>query len=117
ALGGTGLEGLFLEAVELLLLADVGAVGDDFGLVGVFQPGQEDGGVEAAGVGDENFFDVFAHGDFRKKAGGTLRPAPLLATGFGGRASLPVPHGGLFSSGNPGLGELASSPWQRRSSR
>ena len=61
AFRGTGLERFFLETVEFLLLSDVGAIGNHVGLVGVFEPGEKDGGVEASGVGHQDFFDVVAH--------------------------------------------------------
>jgi hypothetical protein len=50
-----GLLGLGVEPFQFVVLADVGAEGDDFGLVGVFDPGKEDGGVETTGVGEDDF--------------------------------------------------------------
>ena len=50
-LGGAGLHGLLLEALELVFLADVGAERDHLGVMLVLDPGKEDGGVEATGVG------------------------------------------------------------------
>ncbi len=61
AFGGTGLESFFFEPVEFFLLPDVGTVGDHFGLIGVFQPSEKDGGVETTGVGHQYFFDRIAH--------------------------------------------------------
>ncbi len=55
ALAGPGVEGLFLEAVQFLSLADVRAVGDHVGGVGLFQPGEQNGGVESPGVGNHDF--------------------------------------------------------------
>ena len=49
-LGGTGFLGLGVEALQFVVLADVGAESDDFGVVGFLDPGEKDGGVEAAGV-------------------------------------------------------------------
>ena len=40
---------------SFLALADVGGEGHDFAAVGVLQPFQDDGGVEAAGVGEHDF--------------------------------------------------------------
>src|SRR5690606_38246333 len=50
-LGGAGGECLLFEALELLALADVGAITNDLAAVGLFYPEQHRGGVEAAGVG------------------------------------------------------------------
>ena len=50
ALGAARFPGLGLQALEFLLLADVGAEGDQFGFVFVLQPRQDDRGVEAARV-------------------------------------------------------------------
>ena len=51
------------QPVQLAGLADVAADGDDFAVVVVlFQPGDDDGGVQAAGIGQDHFFD-FRHGD------------------------------------------------------
>ncbi len=57
ALGGTGGEGLCFEAVEFVALADVGAVGDDFGVVFFLEPEKEDGGIETPGVCDDDFHE------------------------------------------------------------
>ena len=59
-LGSAGLEGLLFEAFELGCLADIAGDGDDFTVVVVLlQPGDDDGCVEAAGVGENDLFDVF----------------------------------------------------------
>ena len=55
ALRGAGGEGLLLEAVELVALADVGAVGDDFSVVLFLEPEKEHGGIQTSGVGDDDF--------------------------------------------------------------
>lgn len=47
--------------LELFALADVGDVGDDFGVVGFLKPFKDDGCIEAAGVGEYDFLDIFAH--------------------------------------------------------
>ena len=59
-LGGAGLHGLLLKALELVFLADVGAERDHLGVVLVLDPGKEDGGVEATGVGQDDFL-LLAH--------------------------------------------------------
>ena len=54
-LRGAGLAGLLVEAVEFLLLADVGAEADHLGVVFFLDPGQEHRGVETARVSENNF--------------------------------------------------------------
>ena len=51
-------ERLLADGLELLALADVGAEGDDLAAVGLVQPAQDDGGVEAAGVGEHDLLDA-----------------------------------------------------------
>ena len=48
------------RGLELLALADVGGKRDDLALVDILQPFEDDGGIQAAGVGQHDFFD-FAH--------------------------------------------------------
>ena len=43
---------------SFLALADVGGERDDFAVIGVLQPFQDDRGVEAAGIGEHYFLDV-----------------------------------------------------------
>ena len=54
--GRAGGEGFFAGGFEIFLLADVADHGDDFAAVVFFQPGNDDGGVETAGVGEDDFF-------------------------------------------------------------
>jgi hypothetical protein len=49
------LEGLLLQSLEFLLLADVGAKGDHFGGVGLLDPREQDRGIQSAGVCQNNF--------------------------------------------------------------
>ena len=59
-LGRAGLDGLLLQAVQLGALADVAGDCDDLAVVVVFlQPGNDDGGVQTAGVRQNYLFDVF----------------------------------------------------------
>ena len=59
-LAGAGLEGLLLQAVQLVVLAHVAGHGDDLGVVVVFlQPGDDDGCIQAAGIGEHDLLDVF----------------------------------------------------------
>ena len=44
--------------LELFALADVGGEGDDFAVVVILQPFQDDRGVEAARIGEDYFFNV-----------------------------------------------------------
>ena len=43
---------------DFLALADVGGEGDDFTVVSVLQPFENDRGVEAAGIGEHYFLDI-----------------------------------------------------------
>ena len=68
-------ERLLPRRLQLLALADVGRERDHFRLVVVLQPLEDHGGVEAAGIGEDDFADV-AHGmrpeaSVRRKAGGS----------------------------------------------
>ena len=63
-LGGTGLDGLLLQTVQLAALAHVGGDGDDLGVIVVLlQPGDDDGSIQTAGIGEHNFFH-FSHDAF-----------------------------------------------------
>ena len=58
-LGRAGLDGLFLQTVQLGALAHITGNGDDLAVVVVlFQPGNDDGGVQPAGVGQHHLFDL-----------------------------------------------------------
>ena len=59
-LGSAGLEGLFFQAIQFSTLANVTGNGNDFAVVVVFfQPGNDDGSVQTAGVCQNDFLDVF----------------------------------------------------------
>ena len=51
--------GLGACRLDFLALADIGGEGDDLRVVAVLQPAQDDRGVEPAGIGQHDFFDVF----------------------------------------------------------
>ena len=55
ALTGPGVEGLFLKAVQFFSLANVRAEGNHIRVIGLLQPGQQDGGVQSSGIGDDDF--------------------------------------------------------------
>jgi len=55
ALAGAGGDGFGLETVEFFLLPHVGAVADDFRVVGFLDPLDDDRGVQTAGVSDDYF--------------------------------------------------------------
>src|SRR5699024_3032986 len=58
-LGSAGLFGFLLQAVQLGALAHVTGNGDDLAVVIVFfQPGNDDGSIQAAGVGQNYLFDI-----------------------------------------------------------
>ena len=80
---GAGFVGLLLNTGEILGLAEVGCHGDDVAVVGVDEPFENDGGVEAAGIGEDDFAGI-THNlcflcVFRKRRGKTP-----------GRGALPV---------------------------
>ena len=55
-----GLDGLLLQTLQLVALAHVCGDGDDLGVVVVLlQPGNDDGRIQAAGIGQHDFFDLF----------------------------------------------------------
>ena len=59
-LGSAGLECLFLQALQFVCLTDVTGHGDDLAVVVVlFQPRDDDGGIQTARVGEHDLFDVF----------------------------------------------------------
>ena len=59
-LAGTGGDGLSFQTFQLVSLTDVAGHGDDFGIVVVLlQPGDDNGCIQSAGVGQNNLFDVF----------------------------------------------------------
>ena len=49
---------LLARGFELLALSEVGGEGDDFGAVGRLQPLEDDGSVEAAGIGEDDALDL-----------------------------------------------------------
>ena len=50
-----GLFGFGVQAFQFVVLADVCTEGDDFGIIGFFDPGEQDGGVEATGISEDDF--------------------------------------------------------------
>ena len=62
-LARAGFEGFFLETVQLTHLTDVAGHGDDLGIVVVLlQPGNDNGCIQAAGIGEHDFFNfIFIH--------------------------------------------------------
>ena len=55
-LGGAGLQGLFLQPLQLVSLSHVAGDGNDLGVIVVlFQPGDDDGCIQTAGIGEHNF--------------------------------------------------------------
>ena len=64
ALDGAARDGLGLDGLKILVvLPDVGAEGDDVEAL-LAEPGEDDGGVEAAGVGEDALGLGFRHGWF-----------------------------------------------------
>ena len=65
-LGSAGLLGLFFQAVQLGALAHIAGNSDDFAVVVVlFQPGNDDGGIQTARVSQNNFLNIFLFHDDR----------------------------------------------------
>ena len=58
ALGRAGVDALLFDSGRLFGLSDVGAVTDDFGVVGLLDPFHDDGGVKTSGVSDYDFHGV-----------------------------------------------------------
>ena len=52
---GTGLFGLIGQTIQLFFLADIGGKGDDLSVVVIFEPADQDRGVEAARIGEDDF--------------------------------------------------------------
>src|SRR5437660_10431983 len=57
AFGRASAERFLRQTVELFFLADIGAERDDLRLIILFQPGENDRGVETAGVCEDNFHE------------------------------------------------------------
>ena len=63
-LGSAGSLGLFFQTIQLGALTHVTGDSDDLAVVVIFlQPGNDDGGVQTAGVCQNDFFDVFLFHD------------------------------------------------------
>ena len=59
-LGGPRLDGLLLQTVQLGALSHVAGDGDDLRVtVILFQPGNDDGCIQSAGISENYFFDLF----------------------------------------------------------
>ena len=56
-LGSAGLDRLFVQTLQLLALSDVAGHRDHFTMVVLFQPRNDDGGVETARVSQYDFLD------------------------------------------------------------
>ncbi len=67
ALRRAGLERLFIEALELLLLADIGTERDDLRVIFFLQPNENDGGIESTGISDNNLHPRFLEESWGKR--------------------------------------------------
>jgi len=57
-LGCAGLQGLFFQALQLIILTHIAGHGDNLGVVVVLlQPGDDDGSIQPARIGEDDFFD------------------------------------------------------------
>ena len=61
SLAGPGVQGFFLQTVQFLALPQIGGHGDDLAIVIFPDPLQDGGSVQAAGIGQYDFF-YLAHG-------------------------------------------------------
>ena len=53
-----------MDDIELIALSDIGTDGDDLAAVVVFlEPGDDDGGIETAGICEYYFFDFVCHSE------------------------------------------------------
>ena len=65
-LGSAGSLGLLFQTVQLSTLTHVAGDSDDFAVVVIlFQPGNDDGGIQTAGVSQNNFLNIFLFHDDR----------------------------------------------------
>jgi len=65
-LGSAGSLGLLFQTVQLSTLTHVAGDSDDFAVVVVlFQPGNDDGGIQTARVSQNNFLNIFLFHDDR----------------------------------------------------
>ena len=60
-LAGAGFQRLFINAIQIVFLSEVGGHGNDFTTVGFNQPSENDRGVQSAGVGENYFLDFLGH--------------------------------------------------------
>ena len=70
---------LLARGRELLALAEVGGEGDDLAAIGGLQPLQDDRGVEPAGIGEDDFFDVASSHDAPARYGRACPGHPRLS--------------------------------------
>ena len=55
--GSAGLQGLLVQALKLLFLTDISCKGDDLGVVSFLEPFDDDGGVEASRICEDDLHD------------------------------------------------------------
>ena len=61
-LGSAGLQGFLFQSLEFVSLSDIAGDGDDFRIVVVFlEPGDDDGCIQSAGVGEYDFLVIGVH--------------------------------------------------------
>ncbi len=64
---GAGFQGFFADVLQFLALTDIGRKRDDFAIVLLLQPLDDDGRVQSAGIGQYNLFQFRIHASIRKK--------------------------------------------------
>ncbi len=55
---------LLPRGLKLFALAEIGGEGDDLAAIGRLQPFEDDRGIEAAGIGEDDALDLFRIGHF-----------------------------------------------------
>ena len=70
---------LLTSRPDILSLPQIGGEGHDLTLIRVLQPAQNDRGIEAAGIGQHNFFDALGH-EFALMMEGLARPVKNTLT-------------------------------------
>ena len=57
--GGAGFEGFFLQPAELCALAHIRGHGNDLAAIVFLEPRDDDGGIQPAGIGENDFVILF----------------------------------------------------------
>ena len=69
--------GLGPDMIKFLALTDIGRKGHDLAVVGVLQPFEDDGGIQATGISEDDFANV-GHGAIQRLEQGDVGVGPRL---------------------------------------